>query len=366
MTIPLDPAEVFVVQDPRKFPLVFPSATETEAGMLSAADKIKLDSLGPGNLPSVVGQAQKFLQTDGVGVSWQYVNGEMTSSSLPDSVWTWTPNLGGDMFRFEPNDGEGVEWRQSVSANPNSVGSRNDNVFGFGWNLSASGVIDPTKGFIGIRIEDYFINEFGDPQSEFYLIIGPPAAVGPGRRPIAINTSQTNPNLTKMFWHTGTIQAGCGSTSPSAGGQTQLDISASQIVLQSPDGTDGFGVANDLIRILFDGGVGGNVDWSSTEMAVNLPLRMTGTRNIGIDGGNLILGAGHIELPTTVIFQNANPQIVNNGGGYLQTLTDFLIGRASDKLGFFDVAPVVQQSLSAVPTTVEIKTLLQAYGLCAP
>jgi len=48
MSIPLDPALVFVLKDPHKFPYVFPSATPTECGMMSAADKAKLDSIVPG------------------------------------------------------------------------------------------------------------------------------------------------------------------------------------------------------------------------------------------------------------------------------------------------------------------------------
>lgn len=160
------------------------------------------------------------------------------SFSLPDgSNVFWQAGASGNAtswFQFNPNDGFGALWGWGYSHQPNGSGQRHDNVMQYGWNLNGGGVIDSTKGYLGFGLEDFWYNSnLNDFQSEWYISAGPPAAVGPGYRPIAINTSQTNPNGTKMLLTAHEVDIGAGA-GPS-GGQTQFSVTDTQLNLYSPD-----------------------------------------------------------------------------------------------------------------------------------
>jgi hypothetical protein len=173
--------------------------------------------------------------------------GTLSGSSLPSSTWTWLQNDVGNMFKFDPNDGVGgVRFHVAVSAKANDVGARNDNVWSEGWNLGSNGVIDVTKGFLGWRMEDHYWNGF-QYQSEYYLSAGPPAAVGPGYRPIAVNTSDSDPLGTVLLLNAHQILLG-GGQGPSAG-RVQLYVTDDTAAMQSPDTSRIVFVTNDQIAM---------------------------------------------------------------------------------------------------------------------
>lgn len=190
--------------------LSFPAASSVPAGTLIIASD----------------QAYKTYCSD--GSSWNTIGGVSPPIHFTDS-------LPSDYFIYSPGSTNAVDWREGVSSIPNGLGPRPDNVKVVGWNLSAtSGVIDPTKGYLGLGFEDYWYNSnLNDYQSEFYIQVGPPAAVGSGYRPIAVNTSQTNTLTTKMLMTAHEIDLGAGA-GPS-GGQTQISITDSELVLYSPN-----------------------------------------------------------------------------------------------------------------------------------
>lgn len=60
-----------VIASYNNWPITLPNATDTSDGIMSAADKLKLDSLSPGSeLPPQPGNAGKLLTTNGTSASW--------------------------------------------------------------------------------------------------------------------------------------------------------------------------------------------------------------------------------------------------------------------------------------------------------